>query len=158
MNKYKYGIPPAHSGETRAENSFCGEVSSPRKARSQIPRISRRLNNHIHYSPLRPHVLAHQRLLSWSPPPTFTPSYQSLAQFLPGESITILKTVILQSIDEATRANYGAGLLRFHQFCDIHNIPESLRFPASEPLISLFIANAGAGKVHISLLPVYIKI
>ncbi|KAK7002244.1 hypothetical protein R3P38DRAFT_3605132 [Favolaschia claudopus] len=39
------------------------------------------------------------------------------------------------------------GLLRFNHFCDLHNIPESQRMPASEALLSIFISSYGAGLV-----------
>jgi len=48
---------------------------------------------------------------------------------------------MLLSLEEKTRSNYGAGLLRFTQFYDINNISERLRCPASEILISAFIAS-----------------
>jgi len=49
--------------------------------------------------------------------------------------------VMLSSLDSKTRSNYGAGLLRFTQFCDQLCIPEKERCPASEVLISAFIAS-----------------
>jgi hypothetical protein len=49
--------------------------------------------------------------------------------------------VMLVSLEEKTRSNYGAGLLRFTQFCDTHGISETDRCPASEVLISTFIAS-----------------
>jgi hypothetical protein len=49
--------------------------------------------------------------------------------------------VMLVSLEEKTRSNYGAGLLRFNQFCDTHDIAEADRCPASEVLISAFIAS-----------------
>ena len=48
---------------------------------------------------------------------------------------------MLLSLEEKTRSNYGAGLLRFTQFCDSHNISEIDRCPASEVIISAFIAS-----------------
>jgi hypothetical protein len=48
---------------------------------------------------------------------------------------------MLLSLEEKTRSNYGAGLLRFTQFCDSHNISEVDRCPASEVIISAFIAS-----------------
>ncbi|KDR78457.1 hypothetical protein GALMADRAFT_137530 [Galerina marginata CBS 339.88] len=51
------------------------------------------------------------------------------------------------SVDIETRKNYGAGLLRFTQFCDKFQIPEDQRVPATEQLLSLFVADAGASKV-----------
>ncbi|KAG1858728.1 hypothetical protein DFJ58DRAFT_715772 [Suillus subalutaceus] len=44
------------------------------------------------------------------------------------------------SLDTDTRSNYGAGLLHFTQFCDSIKIPEVERMPASEALISQFMA------------------
>ncbi|KIM75938.1 hypothetical protein PILCRDRAFT_13141 [Piloderma croceum F 1598] len=48
---------------------------------------------------------------------------------------------MLLSLKEKTRSNYGAGLLRFTQFCDSHNISKVDRCPASEVIISAFIAS-----------------
>ncbi|TFK78440.1 DNA breaking-rejoining enzyme [Polyporus arcularius HHB13444] len=42
--------------------------------------------------------------------------------------------------------NYGAGLLRFHQFCDQHAVAEQARMPASELLLAAFVAS-WAGRV-----------
>jgi hypothetical protein len=39
-----------------------------------------------------------------------------------------------------TLESYGAGLLRFHQFCDQESIPENRRMPASHILLSAFIS------------------
>ncbi|KAJ8583998.1 hypothetical protein M405DRAFT_747736, partial [Rhizopogon salebrosus TDB-379] len=39
------------------------------------------------------------------------------------------------------RENYGAGLLRFHQFCDEYSISEHQRMPASEHLLAAFICS-----------------
>lgn len=47
---------------------------------------------------------------------------------------------MIRSLDQDTRSNYGAGLLRFTQFCDSINVPENQRMPASEALISQFVA------------------
>ncbi|OBZ72649.1 hypothetical protein A0H81_07917 [Grifola frondosa] len=47
---------------------------------------------------------------------------------------------MLSSLDIKTQKNYGAGLLRFTQFCDGLSIPETLRMPAPEPLLAAFIA------------------
>ena len=50
------------------------------------------------------------------------------------------------SVTEETLQNHGTGLLRFTQFCNRHNIPEQSRMPASETLLSIFVAEMGAGK------------
>lgn len=59
----------------------------------------------------------------------------------PHSAVFRLFQVVLQSLDHNTRSNYGAGLLRFTQFCDDHNIPESDCIPASAPLLSLFASH-----------------
>ncbi|KAG1790733.1 hypothetical protein EV424DRAFT_1337830 [Suillus variegatus] len=48
--------------------------------------------------------------------------------------------------------NYRAGLLHFHQFCDMRKIPESLHMPAPDHLLAAFIAS-WAGKVAGSTVP-----
>src|SRR5690606_22781201 len=52
-----------------------------------------------------------------------------------------LSNVMLQSLDPTTRMLYGSGLLRFNQWCDAQNIPEEERMPASDALLSSFIAH-----------------
>lgn len=47
---------------------------------------------------------------------------------------------MIRSLDQDTRSNYGAGLLRFTQFCDSINVPEHDRMPASEVLVAQFAA------------------
>jgi hypothetical protein len=49
---------------------------------------------------------------------------------------------LLGSTAENKRASYGAGLLRFHQYCDKHDVSEHRRMPVSPILISAFIADA----------------
>ncbi|THH04880.1 hypothetical protein EW146_g10052, partial [Bondarzewia mesenterica] len=41
---------------------------------------------------------------------------------------------------ESTNEAYGSGLLVFHIFCDVHNVPEAQRVPAPMALISSFAA------------------
>ncbi|KIM91743.1 hypothetical protein PILCRDRAFT_49598, partial [Piloderma croceum F 1598] len=59
----------------------------------------------------------------------------------PPSAASILMEVMISSLEPKTRSNYGAGLLRFNQFCDQLNISEHDRCPASEALISAFIAS-----------------
>lgn len=47
---------------------------------------------------------------------------------------------LLSSSTEDTRSAYGAGLLRFNQFCNKEEIPESRRMPASDILLGAFIS------------------
>ncbi|KAF5383676.1 hypothetical protein D9615_003673 [Tricholomella constricta] len=54
----------------------------------------------------------------------------------------LLYTRFLDSLSVSTRQSYGAGLLRFTQFCDRLRIPEDQRMPASDLLLSAFVADA----------------
>ncbi|KAJ7202366.1 hypothetical protein GGX14DRAFT_301487, partial [Mycena pura] len=94
----------------------------------------------------RPSVLARDRLSEWHTPYSFH-SMSSLAARFPAEIIRKWRDVVLASVEEDTRGNYGAGLLRFGHFCDQHRVPELSRMPASEGLLSMFIASYGAGQV-----------
>ena len=71
----------------------------------------------------------------------------SLATFLPLQLILQSRSLITKSIVPGTLSNYAAGLLHFTQFCDELRIPEALRMPASEDILTLFVAAKGAHKV-----------
>ncbi|KAJ3910822.1 hypothetical protein F5877DRAFT_86976 [Lentinula edodes] len=47
---------------------------------------------------------------------------------------------LLTATTHDTRQSYGAGLLRFNQFCDAESIPEGARMPASAILLGAFVA------------------
>src|SRR5882724_1952049 len=71
----------------------------------------------------------------------------SLSQFLPPQIIARECMVLVPAVSQSTLKNYGAGLLRFTQFCDDFNVPESLRIPAPEWLLSHFITTHSTGSV-----------
>jgi hypothetical protein len=57
----------------------------------------------------------------------------------------LIFNVSLSSLEKKTHSNYGAGLLRFTQFCDAFKIPESMRMPAPKWLLAAFAAvNTGS--------------
>jgi hypothetical protein len=109
-----------------------------------LPRRPRK-HNKISTSMLRPHVLASDRLLQWSTPYSIA-FRKRAALFVPPASHKRLFEVMTLSLDKNTRNGYGAGLLRFNQFCDLLVIPEENRMPASELLLTLFVTDA-AGRV-----------
>lgn len=83
-------------------------------------------------SPLRPNCRSDERLFKWigvNTPP----------------SAVIANPIIRFLADQASRSslrdttNYGAGLRKFHLFCDIFSIPETDRLPASFPLLHSFV-------------------
>jgi len=107
-------------------------------SRTRTPRPPR-ASSIITPSQHRPHVLASDRLLLWSTPSGL--DWQTeLEQKYPNSSIFRLFQVMIRSLDTDTRSNYGAGLLRFTQFCDSIKVLEADRMPASESLISQFAA------------------
>ncbi|KAJ7758187.1 hypothetical protein DFH07DRAFT_741759 [Mycena maculata] len=121
--------------------------SRPQSARRHTgPRSSSNPYNRLKPSPYRPQVLAKDHISSWRTPYTFH-SLKSLSASFSPQLISRWQDVLTSSVDEGTRGNYGAGLLRFNHFCDLHNIPEADRMPASESLLSIFISSYGAGHV-----------
>jgi len=87
----------------------------------------------------RPHIPACDRLTRWLTP--FGVNHlNSLATPVPPNLILQGRLLISKSVTPSTLNNYAAGLLQFTQFCDEHHIPESLRKPASEDLLVLFVS------------------
>ncbi|KAG0692651.1 hypothetical protein DFH29DRAFT_817292, partial [Suillus ampliporus] len=82
-------------------------------------------------SSFRPHCRADERLFLWRGPNTPPPA-------------TIAHPIIEHIASLASRASlrdaasYGAGLRKFHLFCDIFSIPEHDRLPASFELLHSF--------------------
>lgn len=114
-------VPPSHS------------------AKNTLPRTPR-TSNIIAHSSLRPHVLARDRLAFWMTP--FAENNHTRRTYLVSSNATqTLREVALKSLEANTRKNYGAGLLRFNQFCDCHNITEQHRMPASDDVITAFVAH-----------------
>jgi hypothetical protein len=48
---------------------------------------------------------------------------------------------MLHAWEEETRLSYSAGLLMWHCFCDSKGLPEAERAPASQALLSAFVAH-----------------
>ncbi|KAJ7239269.1 hypothetical protein C8J57DRAFT_1452751 [Mycena rebaudengoi] len=93
-------------------------------------------------SAFRPHVPADRRVLLWT-------SAHSLAAHAymqdAGISLALQSRIfegLLQSHVPETHESCGAGLLRFHQFCDREGIDESARMPADRFLLAAFVADA----------------
>jgi len=137
----------------RARPRASGEVSVfippplPRPdERKRRPRMSGKPEDRIHTSILRPHVLAQDRFLSWLTP-YGVDRLNTLAQQFPAHLLARRRIIITSSIKPKSLGNYAAGLVRFTKFCDNLGIPEQDRMPASENLLSLFVATRGAGSV-----------
>jgi hypothetical protein len=116
-------------------------LSTPRSFEGRIVKIRKPKTRDLYIpSTLRPHVLASDRLRCWTSPHAIS-HYKDVISQIPVSSASTLLEVMLLSLEEKTRSNYGAGLLRFTQFCDTSNVSEADRCPASEILISAFIAS-----------------
>ena len=119
-------------------------LSSSRTLTARKPRKPKP-ENHIPPSSFRPHVAADERIAFWSAP--FVETARAAAhRIIPENSYQHLFLTVLQGIEQGTRKNYSAGLLRFHQYCNSIDVPEDKRMPASEVLLASFIAS-WAGKV-----------
>lgn len=112
--------------------------------RVRIPRRPRK-DALIAPSSHHPHVLASEHVLLWTTPHGFNFQHE-LEQLFPESDILKMFFVTIQSLDENTCSNYGAGLLRFTQYCDQRLIPEMQCMPASAALLSAFIADS-AGSI-----------
>lgn len=124
-------------------------------ALSLQPTIARKPaeGNVISPSPFRPHVPADRRILLWTTPYSLHAHNTRTAEVSPRLQ-TLMYEGLLSSTVSNTRQAYGAGLLRFNQFCDLEGIPEASRMPASSTLLGAFIANyIGLGSGITSFFP-----
>ncbi|KAF8802917.1 hypothetical protein BYT27DRAFT_7073653, partial [Phlegmacium glaucopus] len=88
-------------------------------------------------SPLRPHCLARDRLCLWKPAPSVCSRHNSA----PEEDIDHVFNVMSNAWADSTRESYSAGILIYHVHCDKKDIPEEMRAPASQLIISSFVAS-----------------
>lgn len=145
-------ITPASSGASSGGTSIAlvrvGTTAAGSSSRTPARRKPRRPQpqNVVATSPLRPFVLADERLTRWTSPHATT-FRQDLASLISPAATTRLFLVISEGLELRTKSNYGAGLLHFTQFCDTLGVPERARMPASEVLVAAFVA-AHAGQVR----------
>jgi hypothetical protein len=97
-------------------------------------------NNLYLPSLFHPHIPASEHLHCWTSPHALAHHRHMISQ-IPISATYTLTNMMLSSLEEKTWSNYGAGLLQFTQFCDANNITEQQCCPASEILISAFIAS-----------------
>jgi hypothetical protein len=94
--------------------------------------------------PLRPHCLARQCLLLWIParaPPCSTRSHTNTSFLLSDEALNCILRVIGASWADSSKELYGTGLLTFHVYCNIHDIPDQHRALVSSNLLSAFLSS-----------------
>lgn len=91
---------------------------------------------------LRPHCLAQDQLRLWTP--------VAMVMIHPGAPMTTetdrerVQDTMIHAWEEDTRLSYGAGLLMWHCFCNGRATPEMERAPASQALLSAFVAHMAA--------------
>ncbi len=131
------------------------DIDSPKLPHFSTKKPRVRQGSMIQPSDFRPFLLASQRIPYWTTPYSIN-SFAVLSSIYPRDLISAWKNVMLASVTEDTLKNYGAGLLRFTQFCDKFQIPEEKRMPADETLLSIFVTEMGAGKVKKSTIDTWI--
>jgi hypothetical protein len=104
-------------------------ILAPRKAKE---------GSNIANSSLHPNVRAKDRIHAWNTPYSITKRQETLNTY-PANIIELAEKAMQGGLADSTKSSYAAGLLRFNQFCNEFNIPEILRMPASEDLITGFI-------------------
>ena len=104
----------------------------------QLAKRTARGGSKISPSELRPHVPAEERIFSWDTP--WARRHRKSIPLPPKLAKSTILTV-LHGHTASTRTTYGAGILRFTQFCDEWAIPEEDRMPASYFLLSAFLSS-----------------
>ncbi|PPR08177.1 hypothetical protein CVT24_001713 [Panaeolus cyanescens] len=105
---------------------------------------------------LRPKVTAKERLEKWTTPYGIQRRQEASLGFLPKHAVDKVYSLVLDSLEDSSKTSYGAGLLRFTQFCDEHDVDEEKRMPASPELVAAFVASA-AGSVSGSTIKTWLS-
>ncbi|EKM74719.1 hypothetical protein AGABI1DRAFT_132976 [Agaricus bisporus var. burnettii JB137-S8] len=91
-------------------------------------------------SSFHPKVKARERLSRWSSP--FAEAIkEELSSTIPAELLDCANSAVLDGLAPNTQLSYAAGILRFTQFCDTWDIPETDRMPASSTLLAAFASS-----------------
>ena len=94
--------------------------------------------------PLHPHCLVHQCLLLWIPSqasPHSTRTDPDGSFPLSDDVLDCILCVIGVLWADSTKELYGTGLLTFHIYCDVHDIPNHHWAPVSSNLLSAFLSS-----------------
>jgi len=119
-------LPPSHTSLTSSPSSRIIHSRKPQTGRSII------------HNELRPHVPAADRIFSWRTP-FGSRHHTAVAQKLPAPLFESALMAIRGALAPNTKSTYGAGPLRFTQFCDKWGISEEDRMPADYALLCAFI-------------------
>ncbi|EIN09456.1 hypothetical protein PUNSTDRAFT_66798 [Punctularia strigosozonata HHB-11173 SS5] len=129
---------------TPGQPSESSNRPTEKRSRTSMVRTAKK-GCEVRSSPYRPHVVASTRLTSWTSA-WAAARRQELAGIF-GEDIADARLrIALAALDEKTRSVYAAGILRYSQFCDKHNISESQRIPA-HPIVIVAFVKESLGKV-----------
>ena len=151
-NPYAKSISPRASltlnaDKPKAEKLYPPSPSSlPQPASNIVPKIEPiphnikcEVKSELPPDTLRPSVPAAEHLKVWKTP--FAIEHDNkLHASLPNNLVDSLKSTISQALAPNTRSAYGAGILRFSEFCDKNNISEADRMPASNFLLASFVS------------------
>ncbi|KAF8211575.1 hypothetical protein K438DRAFT_2011098 [Mycena galopus ATCC 62051] len=118
----KHYQPPGYRGNKRARK----------------PRTS----NELTRSPYHPHIPADRPILRWTAPWSKALDRRRRGKHIDDATQAKIYQVLLLATTEGTRESYGAGLLRFHQYCDARGIEEESRMPADLYIVMSFVATA----------------
>ena len=132
-------VQPTHRTSTSCNpdpHSSSAPTSPPTTRKPRKPRPDRILIPNS----LRPRVMAVDRIYSWRTPYGLSHDKSLLAE-LPPALVESAKMSITGALAPSLRSTYGAGLLRFNQFCDRWQISEASRMPVSYALLCAFIGN-----------------
>ncbi|KAJ3974116.1 hypothetical protein EV361DRAFT_794934 [Lentinula raphanica] len=89
---------------------------------------------------LRPNVPAKDRIHAWSSPYSIQQCSSNIKKY-PLDLIESGQKAVSAGLADSTKTSYGAGILRFNQFCDLMGVEENLRMPADETLLIGFVGH-----------------
>jgi hypothetical protein len=133
-----WGLKRRKPSETRQRNTpIPPTIAPPNKNPAPYP-----LNLTPLPSNFRPHCLARDRLRLWLPvcPLPLAQGHSALSEVERERT----KDTMIHAWEEDTRAAYGSGLLMWHCFCDSKGVSEYDRAPATQTLLSAFVAHMAA--------------
>lgn len=114
---------------------------------------------HAHLTPqlslLCPHCLASEHLKLWQPTGNSHPTGHESGFTLSDEDVNCIITIMNILWSKGTRETYSAGLLVYHVFCGMCQLPKAQCTPVASPLILAFIASL-AGSYSGSTLANYV--
>lgn len=124
--------PDRHSPLTSSAPQISN--ASSRTIRSRKPQTGRSIT----HNEFRPHVPTANRISSWRTP-FGSRHHAAVARTLPPPLLESALMAVRGALAPNTESTYGAGPLRFTQFCDKWEISEEARMPADYALLCAFI-------------------